>query len=367
MKGLLLIGGFGTRLRPLTLSCSKPCIEFCNKQVLLYQIEALHRVGVVRIVLAVGKVPQDLADNVQEWRERYSIDIVFSIEHEPLGTAGPLALAQPLLNEDLPGEEHPDLVFMFNSDVLCTFPLSDLLSFHTSHGGEGTIMGHSVEDPSRFGVIIHEADGHISSFVEKPQTFVGREINAGLYLLNRSVARRVPDGVRTSIEREVFPAMARDGALYCAPLEGFWMDVGKPDDFISGGRIMLNHLHSTGELQPAQIDGVEVIGHIAVSPSATVAAGCRIGPNVTIGPGCIVGPSVRLSDTVLLKGVSVAQGGVVQGSIVGWGGAIGAWGRVEGSVLGEGVTVADDVVVTNCKVLPNVELKAKVSDKVILC
>ena len=138
-----------------------------------------------------------------------------------MGTAGPLKLAQKHCVENNPS----GMVFVFNSDVICDYPLQRLIEFHKSHGKEGTLMVTRVEDPSRYGVIVAKEDGQIERFVEKPTVFVSNKINAGLYLFNVSMIDRIPLQP-CSIEREIFPKMADDGQLYQLPLEGFWMDIG---------------------------------------------------------------------------------------------------------------------------------------------
>ncbi|KAG9396311.1 Nucleotidyl transferase [Carpediemonas membranifera] len=366
MKALLLIGGFGTRLRPLTFSKSKPCIEFINKPILLYQIEALKKVGVVRIILAVGNIPEDFRTTVEEWRNTYNIDIVFSVEETPMGTAGPLALAADLLNEDLPGEKNPDVVFMFNSDILCEFPLQPLLEYHLSHGHEGTLMTTPVEDPSRFGVIVSREDGSIDAFIEKPKEYVGNHINAGLYCLNRSVVNYVPEAVKTSIERETFPHMANLRQLYSFPLDGFWMDVGKPDDFIDGAQTMMEYLDDLGHLHLPISPHALVSGLVDVSESAEVSPGAALGPNVVVGENVIIGPHARLKNCCIMAGSTIGAGAVVDHSIVGWGSTVHQWARVKNSVLGEDVRVHPELDVVGCKVMPHVEVKGDIRDEVVL-
>eukprot|EP00916_Digyalum_oweni_P003122 GHVL01005631.1.p1 GENE.GHVL01005631.1~~GHVL01005631.1.p1 ORF type:complete len:174 (+),score=35.35 GHVL01005631.1:48-569(+) len=172
LKALLLVGGYGTRLRPLTLSKPKPLIEFCNISILEHQIAAAVETGVEEIILAVSYRPQALQDVIPSLEEKYGISIKISIETHPLGTAGPIKLAENLL-------ENTQYFFVFNSDVICDFPLKDMLNFHKSHKQEGTLLVTRVSDPSKYGVVVTDDDGKIQKFVEKPSTFVGDRINAG--------------------------------------------------------------------------------------------------------------------------------------------------------------------------------------------
>merc|ERR1711913_2421 len=161
MKALILVGGYGTRLRPLTLSRPKPLVEFANKPILLHQIEALVQCGVNHVVLAVSYQADQLEQEMQVEAARLGIAITFSHEKEPLGTAGPLALARDVLAKD----DEP--FFVLNSDVICDFPLKEMVEFHKQHGREGTIVVTKVEEPSKYGVVVYDQNtGKIDNFVE---------------------------------------------------------------------------------------------------------------------------------------------------------------------------------------------------------
>ena len=163
MKALILVGGFGTRLRPLTLSVPKPLVEFINKKMIMHQIEALSKIGVNEVVLAVNYKPELMKKQLEQDLENIGVKITYSRETEPLGTAGPLALAKEIL-DNKSGEPF----FVLNSDITCEYPFQELLNFHKNHGKEGTIMVTKVEEPSKYGVVIYDNNGKISRFVEKP-------------------------------------------------------------------------------------------------------------------------------------------------------------------------------------------------------
>ena len=158
---------------------------------------------------------------------QYGIEIICSQEDVPMGTAGPLALARAHLTSDA------EPFFMFNSDVICDFPLDSMLAFHKRHGGEGTILVTEVADPSKYGVVVADGAGQIQQFVEKPQVFVGNKINAGIYLFTVDILQRI-ELKPTSIERDIFPKIAQDKKLYSLVLQGYWMDIGQPKDYLSG-------------------------------------------------------------------------------------------------------------------------------------
>lgn len=238
MRALILVGGYGTRLRPLTLSRPKPLVEFGNKPILLHQVEALVKVGVTEVILAVSYRAEQMEQELAEEAKKLGVKMIFSHETEPLGTAGPIALAR----EHLKKSDKP--FFVLNSDIICDFPFKKLIEFHKAHGKEGTIVVTRVEEPSKYGVVVFNEKKCIQSFVEKPQEFISNKINAGLYIFNPSIIDRI-ELKPTSIEKEVFPHMAADKALYAFELEGFWMDVGQPKDFLIGMCLYLKHLRTT--------------------------------------------------------------------------------------------------------------------------
>ena len=164
---------------------------------------------------------------LRKYEKEFGIKITCSIEDEPMGTAGPIRLAKDIICADNP----EGLFFVFNSDIICDFPIKEMIEYHKSHGGDGTLMVTEVEDPSKYGVIVSKDNGEILSFVEKPSVYVSNKINAGLYLFSTRMIDRIPLKP-TSIEREIFPAMAADHVIFSKVLKGFWMDIGQPKDFI---------------------------------------------------------------------------------------------------------------------------------------
>ena len=359
-----------------TLTLPKPLVEFANKPMILHQVESLAAAGVTDIVLAVNYRPEimasalkkvrqpsesvvslDSATNVLQYEKEYNINIEFSIETEPLGTAGPLKLAEKTLGKD----DSP--FFVLNSDVICDYPFQELADFHKAHGEEGTIVVTKVEEPSKYGVIVHKPDhpSRIDRFVEKPVEFVGNRINAGLYILNPSVLDRI-ELRPTSIAPQTVPAIVKAGQLHSYDLEGFWMDVGQPKDFLSGTCLYLSSLTKKGSKKLEQPSKPYVYGgNVLVDPSAKIGKNCRIGPNVTIGPNVVVGDGVRLQRCVLLAGSRVKDHAWIKSTIVGWNSSIGKWARLENvSVLGDDVTIGDEIYVNGGSILPHKSIKANI-------
>jgi len=354
MKALILVGGFGTRLRPLTLSVPKPVVEFANKPSVIHQIEALVKIGVTEVILAVNYQPELMNACLQLWEKKLGVKITYSREKEPLGTAGPLALARDLLNDGQP-------FFVLNADVICPFPFKEMLEFHKSHGKEGTLLVTKVDEPSKYGVVVANEAGKIERFVEKPKVFVGNKINAGIYIFNPSILNRISPKP-TSIEKEIFPVMASQGELFSFVLKGFWMDVGQPKDFLAGLKLYLDHMLSENSKELSTADGVT--GPVLIDPTAQIGTGCVIGPHVSIGPNVRIEDGVRLKNAVILEGAVIGANSWIHDSIIGWQSQIGKWVRIQNvSVLGQDVQVSDELFVNGGRILPHKAISTSVPDE----
>jgi len=223
-----------------------------------------------------------------------------------------------------------------------------------------------VSEPSKYGVVVFDEDdeGKVDRFVEKPKEFVGNKINAGLYVLSPSVLDRI-EMRPTSIEKEVFPAIAAEKKLHAMVLPGYWMDVGQPRDYLVGLNLYLNGLK---EKKPeALAEGENIQGHVIIHETASIGEGCVIGPNVCIGRGCKVEDGVLLKNCMVFPGVTVKKHACVTGSIIGWSSVIGQWSRLENMcVFGEDVQCKDEVYVNGAVVLPHKEVKSNVQTPQII-
>jgi mannose-1-phosphate guanylyltransferase len=312
---------------------------------------------VTEVILAVSYKPSVMIEEMKRYESLYNIKITYSHETTPLGTAGPLALAR----ETLIADNEDGLFFVLNSDITCEYPLQDVIQFHKQHGKEGTIMVTQVEEPSKYGVVVTEnnAEGRIERFVEKPKVFVGNRINAGLYLFNKSILDRI-ELRPTSIEKEIFPAMAGDGQLYAMDLKGFWMDIGQPKDYLIGMCLYLasDKYKKINEAEiaksPEDKSYTIVDDTVICAKSAKIGKGSVIGPNVVIGENVVIGDGVRLQRSVVFNDVKIGSHSWVQSAIIGWNSSVGKWARLENNtVLGEDVHVSDEVYVNGSKVLPH--------------
>ncbi|KAL3585688.1 hypothetical protein D5086_012555 [Populus alba] len=318
------------------------------------KIEALKAIGVTEVVLAINYQPEVMLNFLKEYEKKLAIKITCSQETEPLGTAGPLALARDKLIDDSGAP-----FFVLNSDVISEYPLKQMIEFHKGHGGEASIMVTKVDEPSKYGVVLlEETSGKVEKFVEKPKIFVGNKINAGIYLLNPSVLDRI-ELRPTSIEKEVFPKIAAENKLFAMVLPGFWMDIGQPKDYVTGLRLYLDSLRKMSS--PKLATGPNIVGNVLVDESAVIGEGCLIGPDVAIGPGCIIDSGVRLSRCTVMRGVRIKKHACISSSIIGWHSTVGRWARIENmTILGEDVHVGDEVYSNGGVVLPHKEIKSSI-------
>jgi len=343
MQALILVGGHGTRLRPLTLTMPKPVIPLVDRPFLRYMIDWLSRHGVDDIVMACGFRPDDVRDVLGDGipggpRLRYVE------EPEPRGTAGAIKFAEDLLE---------DRFFALNGDVLTDLDLTALLELHEGSDARATLALYPVDDPSAYGLVRRRPDGEISGFVEKPgpAEIDTDEVSAGAYVLEREVLDLIPAGQKVSIEREVFPKLVGDG-LYSRRLEGYWMDIGTPERYLEACWDILDGKVSSEPggmvdgrgsyvAESAVVDpSAEVAAHAFVDDNAAVGPDAEIGPKAVIGMGTHVGAGGLVEASALHPGCFVGDGAVVRGSILAADAVVEAGALVPyGSVIGAGATV----------------------------
>ena len=325
MKALLIAGGLGTRLRPLTFTRPKHLLPIAGRPHIEHVLDLLVRHGVTDIVLLSSYLADAFAGVIERAHER-GIEIEVTHETDPLGTAGALKNA-----EDLVGD---DTFFAFNGDVLTDVDLSALLTFHRASGADGTILLTPVGDPSAYGVVPTDEDGRVTGFVEKPapEDAVTNEINAGVYVLEPSVLTSIPSGRAVSIEREVFPVLAARGDLYAHATEAYWMDIGTPEKYLQANLDALGGRFATDAVPQPGPDAIVAAADVQIDDGARVSSAC-------LGRGCVVENGAVVRNSVLLDGVTVAAGASVIGSILGEGVRIGPTVRIEGRTVGDDETV----------------------------
>jgi mannose-1-phosphate guanylyltransferase len=302
---VVLVGGEGTRLRPLTERIPKPMLPLLGRPILAHTFEQVAAAGASRVILACGYRPTSIeAFFGGSYR---GMELEYQVEPEPLGTAGGVRYAAR-------GTQGPLLVL--NGDSVRDVDLGALLAFHNERGGLATILLTAVDDPARYGLVRVDADGRVRDFLEKPspEQIDTNLINAGVYVLEPEVLELIPDGRPVSIEREIFPILSARGVLYALPLPGYWLDVGTPESYLQA------HL----DLMPSE---VQVDPNAVVAPTAKfhapciVEAGCvieaaaAVGPGAYLGAGSRVGPGARIRRAALLPG-AIVEGGSVDRAIV---------------------------------------------------
>jgi mannose-1-phosphate guanylyltransferase len=318
LRAVILVGGFGTRLRPLTAHTPKQMLPVVDRPMIERVVEALAGFGVTDAVLSLGYRPDAFLEAYPD-DSCAGVELHYAVEPEPLDTAGAVRFAA----RD-GGIENTFLVF--NGDVLSDLDVGALWAFHQQSGAEGTIALTPVDDPSRYGVVPIDADGRVEAFVEKPPPGEAPTnwINAGAYVLEPSVLDRIPAGRRVSIERATFPDMVADGSLFALHSDAYWIDAGTPTTYLRA--------------QLDLVDGRRGGAEPAVAGSASVDAAAKVEHSVVMS-GALVEAGAAVRDSVVLPGARVGRDSQLDGAIVGARSVIGA-----GAVL-RGLTVIGDEVV----------------------
>lgn len=305
---------------------------------------------------------EKLEQDMEVHAKRLGVQIKYSQEEEALGTAGPLALAKDyLVDEKNPNEPF----FVLNSDVISDYPFSQMLEFHKGHGKEGTICVVKVDEPSKYGVVVYDKKtGCIDRFIEKPKEFISNKINAGMYIFNPSILNRIHPRPM-SIEKEVFPYMADEGQLFCMELQGFWMDIGQPKDYLTG---MCLYLDSLKQKNPEKLHrDTCIVGNVLIDDSVKIGSNCKIGPDVVLGPGVTIRDGVRIKRSTIMKQAVIGSHSWIESCIVGWESKVGQWSRLENvCVLGQDVTVKDELYLNGVRILPHKSISASEPDPKII-
>lgn len=330
MRAVILVGGFGTRLRPLTAHTPKQMLPIVDRPMIERVVAGLARFGVTDAVLSLGYRPDAFLEAYPE-DTCAGVALHYAVEPEPLDTAGAVRFAA--LDG---GIEHTFLVI--NGDVLTDLDVAALWDFHHRSGAEGTIALTPVDDPSRYGVVPIDGAGRVEAFVEKPPpgTAPTNWINAGTYVLEPSVLDRIPAGRRESIERATFPEMVADGSLYALHRDEYWVDAGTPATYL--------------QAQLDLIDGHRGDPERAVHESAVIGEGAQVEHSVLMA-GVEVEAGAMVRNSVVLPGTRVGAGALVDGSIVGARSRVGASARLTTlTVVGDDTQVPDGASLDSARV-----------------
>jgi mannose-1-phosphate guanylyltransferase len=338
----VLVGGQGTRLRPLTLSAPKPMLPTAGVPFLSHLFSRVKAAGVRRVVLSTSYRAEVFADHFGTGTE-LGLELEYVTEPEPLGTGGGIRnVLDRVRSSD---------VLVFNGDVLSGVDLRKLMDTHRNGGADVTLHLTRVEDPRAFGSVPTDSEGRVQAFLEKSPEPVTDQVNAGCYVFRRSVLESIPTGRPVSVERETFPGLLAAGAVVLGYVDStYWLDLGTPATFVRGSADLVLGLAPTGALPGPP-------GQSVVLPGATVAPDATVCGGSTVGAGCSVGAGARLDAAVLFDRARVAEGATVVRSVVGRGASVGPGCVVEDAVLGDGVVLgARNELKAGARVWPGVHL-----------
>lgn len=341
MRALILAGGKGTRLRPLTVYTPKPIVPFMNRPFLLYQIEILKKAGINEVVLSLSYRPDKIIDLIGDGSEQ-GVCIEYVTEPSPMGTAGAYRFASKKLQ---------DTTLVLNGDILTDFDISELIAFHRERGSDVTIALTSVEKVSGYGIVELDPEGRVLSFKEKPKDDGERDIfrkaNAGIYIIEPKIDSWIPEGESFSFEYDLFPLLIEKEAKFFGYLmkESYWNDIGTPPSYLQAhldflaGKIKGFHIERKNDYEQATaafVDNYSVIGKDSIiKPNAKVV-------NSIIGNGVLIEEKAVVENSVIWSNTRVASSSQVKRSIICRSCYIGKNAVVgEGSVLGDKTSLAD--------------------------
>jgi len=344
MKAVILVGGEGTRLRPLTCNIYKAMVPVLNKPFLEHMIHYLRGHGVDDIVLALCHLPEHIKDYFADG-SKFGVKLSYVIEESPLGTAGAVKNAESYLD---------DLFFVFNGDILTDIDLRAMLSFHRERKAKATIALTPVEDPTFYGVAETDLQGKVNRFVEKPSRGEATTnlINAGIYILDQEILQDIPTNTPSMFERHLFPALLAKGVpIYGFPSHAYWIDIGTPEKYLQMHHDLLQG-KSTATLC-SQIRDKEISRQALIHPTAEIAGsviignGCSIGPGVRIEGPAVIGEGSKILDqakiegAVLWRNVQIGKQATLKDCIIGDNSFIG-----DGSFIAHGSVIGDNVIIT---------------------
>ena len=346
MKALLLVGGQGTRLRPLTVHAPKSIVPIFNRPFLHYQLDLIKQVPEIdEVILSLNYQPHRIEEVFGDGRD-VGIKLRYVVEPTPLGTAGAVRYAAQGVH---------DTLVVFNGDVLTQVDLRGLIDFHRGRGARATIVLTPVDNPTAYGLVETDAGSNILRFLEKPkpEEITCDTINAGIYVLEPDTFDRIPPDVAWSIERSFFPSFIERRETFLASIyRDYWIDIGTPEKYmqvhrdIMDGRYSMppfNGTHGMTWIAPtARVDpGARLEGPLFVDDGTVVSAGARLGPYTVLGKNCRVDEGANVSAVIAWEGSHIGREAVVTDTIIGRAGRIGRNTTLRGGVLGDETSLAD--------------------------
>src|SRR5579875_1244804 len=341
---VILVGGLGTRLRPLTLSAPKPMLPTAGVPFLTHLISRIREAGVTHVVLGTSYRAEVFESYFGDGSD-FGVELEYVVETEALGTGGGIRNVAPVLRGDT--------VLIFNGDVLTGVDLRALMAAHDHDRADVTLYLTKVDDPRAFGCVPTDPDGRVTAFLEKDPNPVTDQINAGTYVFRREIVDTIPTGRPVSVERETFPQLLAEGRHVCGFVDtSYWRDLGRPSDFVAGSADLVRGLAPSAALPGAPGEAI-VLADAVIDPSAVLSGG------TTVGVGCVVGAGAVVDGAVLFDGARVEAGAVVRRSVLGFGATVAADSVVEDSVIGDRALVGAGVELRGgARVWPDVVLPA---------
>ncbi|MEA5365826.1 NDP-sugar synthase [Amycolatopsis sp., V23-08] len=324
VDAVVLVGGRGARLRPLTLSAPKPMLPTAGTPYLSHLFSRISEAGIKHVVLGTSYRAEVFEEYFGDGKA-LGLELEYVVEDEPLDTGGAIRNVYDRLRA-----EH---VIVFNGDIISGADLSAQLGVHYDSGADVTLHLQRVPDPSRFGSVPTDETGRVQAFLEKTPYPTTDQVNAGCYVFRRQVIESIPTGRRVSVERETFPALLEKGAhLHGFVDASYWLDVGTPEAFVRGSADLVRGIAPTSAL-PGRA------GEFLVLDGASVAEDAELSGGSTIGVAAVVGSGAKIDGSVLFDGAAVSEGAIVENSVLGHGARVGAGAVLRGVVLGDGASV----------------------------
>lgn len=324
VDAVILVGGKGTRLRPLTIGTAKPMLPTAGVPFLTHMLSRIAEAGIKHVVLGTSYRAETFESEFGDG-SKLGLEIEYVTEPEPLGTGGGIANVAPKLRNDT--------VMVLNGDVLSGMDLRQILASHHDREADVTLHLVRVGDARAFGCVPTDADGNVLAFLEKTYDPPTDQINAGTYVFKREIIDGIPRGREVSVEREVFPGLLTSGARVCGFTDySYWRDMGTPEDFVRGSADLVRGIAPSPSLAGRN-------GESLVQNGASVAPGALLFGGTVVGRGAEIGPGVRLDGVVVFDGAHIQAGAVVERSIIGAGARIGPRALLRDAVIGDGAEI----------------------------
>ncbi len=348
LEAVLLVGGQGTRLRPLTVTTPKPMLPVAGVPCTEHQIARARAAGVTRVILGTSYKPEVFEQYFGNG-SRFGVELVYVTEEVPLGTGGAIRHVAPYLESDADAP-----VLIFNGDVLTGHDIGGQVDMWRQMNSDVSLYLTRVEDPRAYGLVPTDDAGRVTAFLEKPtsaQELVTDQINAGCYVFRRSVIDAIPTGRPVSVERETFPSLLASGAVVTGFVDdGYWLDLGTPLAFVQGSRDLV-----LGRAPSPALPGA--VGEYLVQPSAEIASDAVLVGGTYVGAGATVGAGAIVNGSALFDGAMIAAGAHVRDSVVGSGAIVGAGAYLDGVVVGDRAVIGPgNELIRGARVWPGIAL-----------